>query len=796
MLKNYFKVLFRNIFKSKVFSLINLTGLSIGMGAAILILLWISNELSMERFHEKGDRIYVMYNRDADPSGKRWAWNNTPKVLAPTIKKDYPEVEDVVRYNNITFLLSSGEKKINKRGAFTDSGFLKMFSLPLIKGNKETALNSPNSIVLTEKFAKAFFGNEDAMGKIIKVDSVHNCVVTGVLKDLPNNTLFSFDYLLPWHYMKKLDWDDDNWQNNSVRTYILLKEGSSQAAFDKKIRTITIDHTKSSGNPSTTEVFTQPLNRFYLYGKSDNGELVGGQIDLVRLFGIIAAFILLIACINFMNLSTARSEKRAKEVGIRKVAGAGRGMLAFQFICESIMLSLMAFVIALLLVQLSLKSFNELVNKQLFIDYKDVLFWLASAGFILLTGIVAGSYPAFYLSSFTPVKVLKGTFKKVNALVAPRKVLVVVQFTFAIILIIATCIVVRQIQYGLNRDTGYDRNDLIYAFTQGDTDKHYQSIKAELLNSGAVLSLTQSQNPITQRWGDSWGFEWEGSSEADQKIDFLRLGSDADFAKTMGVKIIEGRDIDIYNYATDSNAVLLNESAIKAMRLKNPIGTKIKWVGDTSGRFLNVVGVVNDFIIESPFDQAISPIMVFGPGNGFSQVIHMKLNKGREASANIATIEKIFKKFNPDYPFDYVFTDESYANKFKSTEQMGKLASLFAGLTIFISCLGLFGLAAYMAESRIKEIGVRKVLGASVFTITSLLSKDFLKLVLISFVIATPIAWYFMNGWLSEFSYRIGIEWWVFALAGFASAMIALLTVGYQAISAARSNPVKSLRSE
>lgn len=795
MLKNYLKVLFRNIFKSKVFSFINLTGLSIGMGAAILIFLWIDNELSMDRFHEKADRIFVMHNRDTDPSGKKWAWNNTPKVLGPTLIKDYPEVEDVVRFNNSTFLVTAGEKKINKRGAFVDSGFLKMFSFPLLSGNAN-ALSGPNSIVLTERFAKAFFGNEEALGKTIKVDSVHNCTVTAVLKDLPNNTLFRFDYLLPWSYMQKLDWDDDNWQNNSTRTYVLLKEGASQTTFDNKIRTITIDHTKSAGNPSTTEVFTQPLKRYYLYGKSENGKLVGGQIEIVRLFGIIAGLILLIACINFMNLSTARSEKRAKEVGIRKVAGAGRKSLILQFLGESILLSVMAFIIALLLVQLSLKSFNELVGKELFINYKDAFFWLLATGFILLTGIVAGSYPAFYLSSFTPVKVLKGTFKKVNALVAPRKVLVVIQFSFAIILIIATCIIVRQIRYGLKRDAGYNRNNLIYAFTQGDIDKHYQTIKGELLNSGAVASMTQSLNPITQRWSDSWGFEWDGSSKADEKIDFLRMGSDADFAKTLGVQIVQGRDIDVYRFPTDSNAVLLNESAVKAMRLKNPIGLIIRSVGDTSDNGVRVIGVVKDFIIESPFQQTISPLMVFGPGNGFAQIIHMRLNPAHDAAANIATIEKIIKKFNPDYPFEYVFTDESYATKFKSTQQMGTLASLFAGLTIFISCLGLFGLAAYMAESRIKEIGVRKVLGASVMSITSLLSKDFLKLVFISFVLATPIAWYFMNEWLTSFSYRIGIEWWIFVLAGIASAFIALVTVGYQAISAARSNPVKNLRTE
>lgn len=767
------------------------------MGTAILIFLWIGNELSMDRFHDKSDRIYVMYNRDKDPSGKAWAWNNTPKPLAPALKKDYPEVEDVVRFNNITFLLTASEKKFNKRGAFADSGFLKVFSFPVLKGNVSGALSGPNNIVLTEKFAKAFFGNEDAVGKIIKVDSIHNCTVTAVLKDLPNNTTFNFDYLLPWAYMQKLDWDDNDWQNNSVRTFALLKPGSSQAAFDNKIRTITIDHTKGAADASTTEVFTQPLNRYYLYAKSDNGKLIGGQIEMVRLFGIIAAFILLIACINFMNLSTARSEKRAKEVGIRKVAGAGKTMLILQFVCESILMSLLAFIIALLLVHISLKSFNELVGKELFINYKDAIFWLSSIGFILLTGIIAGSYPAFYLSSFTPIKVLKGSFKKVNALVAPRKVLVIVQFSFAIMLIIATSIVVRQIQHGLQRESGYDRNNLIYAFTQGETDKHYESIKSELLGSGSVTSLTRSANPITQRWSDSWGFQWDGSSKADEKIDFLRLGSDADFSKTIGVKIIEGRDLDCFTFPTDSNAVLLNETAVKAMRLKNPLGTIIRSVGDTSNAGVHVVGIVKDFIIESPFQESVSPLMILGLGrNDFAQVIHMKLNAANNDAANIAIIEKVFKKFNPEYPFDYAFADESYANKFKEAQRTGTLASLFAGLTIFISCLGLFGLAAYMAESRIKEIGVRKVLGASVVGIAALLSKEFLKLVVISFLIATPVAWYCMNKWLAEYSYRIEVEWWIFLLAGLSSIFIALLTVSYQAISAARSNPVKSLRSE
>jgi putative ABC transport system permease protein len=794
MFKNYFKIAFRNLWRNKGFSAINIFGLSIGMASAILILLWIQNEMSIDRFHKKGDRIFMMYNRDKDPEGKTWAWNSTPKILAPTLKKDYPEVEDAVRYNNITFLCTAGEKKLNTRGAFVDSGFLKVFSFPLLEGNPSDALKGSYSIVLTQKFAKALFGNIDPIGKIVRIDSVNNCTVTGVLKDLPNNTKFDFAYLLPWAYMHKLGWDDNSWGNNSVATFALLKPGSSESVFDAKIKDITINHTKGSPDASTTEVFTQPLNRVYLYAKSDNGKLVAGQIETVRLFGIIAAFILLIACINFMNLSTARSEKRAKEVGIRKVVGAQRGFLIMQFLGESILISLIAFVVALFLVQISLAGFNQLVGKQLIINYKDPVLWIFSITFVLFTGLLAGSYPAFYLSGFNPAKVLKGSLLKVNALIAPRKILVVTQFTFAIILMIATIIVVRQIQYGLNRQSGYDKDNLIYVFTQGDVGKHYQSIKDELLNDGWATSITQSGNPITQRWSDSWGFTWNGSSKADEKIDFIRFQSDANFVKTIGVKLKEGRDIDIYNYPTDSTAIVLNESAVKAMHVKDPIGMVIRETGDSIQ--YHVVGVVKDFVIESPFQQTINPLMIFGPGQMFAQVLHIKLNPAKTTSAAIAGIEKIFKKYNPDYPLDYTFVDESYAKKFDDAQRTGKLAALFAGLTIFISCLGLFGLATYMAENRIKEIGIRKVLGASVTGIASLLSLDFLKLIGISFLIAAPVAWWAMNKWLETYTYRIQMQWWVFVLAAVLSVVIAIITVSFQAIRAAIANPVKSLRSE
>ena len=448
------------------------------------------------------------------------------------------------------------------------------------------------------------------------------------------------------------------WGNNSIQTYILLKPGVSQKAFDAKIKNITINHTVNTKSPSTTQVFTQLFSDQWLYSKSENGKYVGGRIEQVKLFGIIAAFILLIACINFMNLSTARSEKRAKEVGIRKVVGAQKGSLIFQFIGESIMLSFIAAILAVILVELSLGGYNALVGKQLYIDYGNPYFWLTAVGFILFTGLIAGSYPAFYLSSYQPVKVLKGTFKAVNALVTPRKVLVVIQFTFAIALIICTIVVVHQIKYAQSRDTGYNKDKLVYTFIQGDNEKHYDLIKNELLNSGAAVSVTKSMSPITQRWSDGWGFNWPGSKPGDDKIDFIRFSSDADFVKTMGVKLLEGRDIDIRNYPGDSMSVLLNETAVKIMRLKDPVGTTIK---EDEGTEWHVVGVIKDFVFESPY-QKIQQLMVFGPGSWFN-TIHYKLNPALPADKALQMARRAFDKYNPNYGFDYHFVDEAYAKK-------------------------------------------------------------------------------------------------------------------------------------
>jgi len=788
MIKNYFKIAFRNLWRNKGFSAINILGLAIGMASAILILLWIQNEMSHDRFHQKIDRIYVMNNRDHF-NGKLHAWATTPKILGPTLKADYPEVEQAVRVNDADFLFTVGEKHLNVHGYFTDTGFLKTFSFPLLEGNANTALKENYHIVITKKLAKKLFGNEDAMGKTVRIDSNANFIVSSVLKDLPNNTKADFEYLLPWSYLHTIGGDDTYWGNNSITTYVLLKPGVSEAAFDAKIKDITINHTKG-GDQSTTVVFTQPLKDAWLYSKSENGKYIAGRMERVKTFAIIAALILLIACINFMNLSTARSEKRAKEVGIRKVVGAQKRSLIAQFIGESILLAFLSGIIAIILVQLVLPAFNTLVEKNLYIDFGNIQFWLFAISFILFTGFIAGSYPAFFLSSFKPVKVLKGTFRSAQSAINPRKVLVVLQFTFAIALIISTIIVERQIQYAESRDSGYVKDKLVYVPIEGEIDKHYDAIKNELLNAGAAAAVTKSMSPISTRYSDGWGWTWEGSTEADKKTDFVRMASDADFIKTMGAKLIGGRDIDIKNYPADSTAMLLNETAVKAMRFKNPVGQII----NADEKQWTVVGVVKDFIYESPYEK-INPLAIMGPKSWFT-TIHFKLNPSNTTEKDLQIAGEIFKKYNPQYPFNYHFVDEEYAKKFGEEKRTGTLAALFAGLTIFISCLGLFGLATYMAENRIKEIGVRKVLGASVTSIITLLSKDFLKLVIVSFLIAAPIAWWAMNTWLQSYTYRISIQWWVFALAGILSVIIAILTVSYQAIKAAIANPVTSLRSE
>ena len=788
MIKNFFKIALRNLWRNKAFSFINICGLAIGMAATTLIILWIQYEISYDQFHEKKDRIYEAWNK-AVFSGKLNCWNTTPKILARTMEKDIPEVERAVRVNwGGDYLFSVGEKRLMIQGNIVDTGFLQLFSFPLLKGNTNTALNNTSSIVITQTLAKKLFDGDDAMGKVVKIDNKDNFTVTGVLKDLPNNTRFKFEYLLPWSYLRQQGNDDSSWGNNSTRTYVLLKQNASIASANSKIKGLKVRYDKDE-DPKW-EMFLYPISRWRLYSNFTNGKEDGGLIEFVRLFSIIAAFILIIACINFMNLSTARSEKRAKEVGIRKVVGAQKKSLIAQFIGESILLAFIASLIALFIVYISLPGFGRLTDKKLFIDYGDFNFWLAGLAFIVVTGLIAGSYPAFFLSSFNPSKVLKGTFKSAKALITPRKLLVVLQFTFAIILIICTSVVKQQIDHAQNRHLGYDKDQLVYHFLTGNLEKNYQLVKNELLASRVAKSVTKTGSPLTQGWSDTWGFQWQGKDPND-RTDFDRFCADESFGNTAGFTFVKGRDFNLKDFPTDSAGVILNESAAKAMNFKDPIGQIVK---DDDKQY-HVVGVIKDFILQSPY-YPTKPMVIEGAQAHWFNVMHFKLNGSNSTADNLKKAESIFKKYNPEYPFEYKFVDDEYAQKFKSEKRTGTLAALFAALTIFISCLGLFGLATYMAENRIKEIGVRKVLGASVSGITALLSKDFLKLVVISFVLACPIAWWMMYEWLQKYPYRVSIQWSVFVFAGCLSFLISLFTVSYQSIKAAIANPVKSLRTE
>ncbi|MCQ6956888.1 ABC transporter permease [Mucilaginibacter aquariorum] len=785
MFKNYLKITWRNLLKNKSFTSINIAGLAVGMASAALILFWVQNEVSYDQFHQNKDRLYQMYNRSVF-DGKLWCWGTTPKPMMKALKQDYPQVEQAARVKSANFLFTLGDKHLNIDGYFTDPDFLTMFSFPLVKGNPKVALSSMKNIVITEKTAKKLFGNEDAMGKTVKIDSVDFFTVTGVMKDLPNNTDFDFEYLMPWSYWEKINGSEDkNWGNNSVHTFAVLKPGITEAFINSRVK----DITRSHSDIKDIDVFMHPATKWRLYSKFENGKIAGGRIDTIKLFSIIAVFILLIACINFMNLSTARSEKRAKEVGIRKVVGASKSSLIGQFLGESIMIALIAGVVALIIIELSLPAFNNLTQKHLFVPFSSPSFWLIVVSFILFTGIVSGSYPALYLSSFAPVKVLKGTFKAANATFSPRKILVVTQFTFAIVLIISTIIVRQQLEYAQNRDTGYKKNNLVYTIMQGNIEKNYSLIRNELITSGAATAVTKTSAPMTEGWSDTWNFTWDGKNEK-EKLDFNIFNVDGDFTKTMGLKIVDGRDIDVKTYPSDSVAVLLNQAAVKIMGFKQPIGQILR-NGDDK---MKVVGVVKDFILQSPYEP-VKGMIIQGPKSWFN-VVHFKLNEKNTTAENLKLAEAVFKKFNSEYPFEYHFVDEEYSKKFADEQRIGVLASLFAGLTIFISCLGLFGLATYMAQNRIKEIGVRKVLGATVLGVTTMLSKDFLKLVGISFIVATPIAIYFMHDWLQHYSYRVDISVWVFAMAAFLTTLISIITVSFQAVKAALANPVDSLRSE
>jgi putative ABC transport system permease protein len=786
MIGNYIKTTVRGLMKNRAYSFLNIAGLAIGVACASMIFLWVQDELTFNQNFVKRDNLYtVRENQTYD--GKTSTFRATPGPMAAAMKADIPGVKNAARMggsDNIVFAL--GDKAINEDGSYTDAEIFTMLKLPFVQGDEANVFHDLHSVVISTTMAKKFFGNANPMGKTLKMNNEQDFTVTGVFTDLPKNSTFQMQWLAP---LKNIDhmqpWMQD-WGANWARTYVELEPSADVNAVNKKLANYI--GTKKNGNKTASFLFG--MNDWNLRDKFTDGKMDGGRIEYVRLFAAIAIIILLIACINFMNLSTARSEKRAKEVGVRKVMGAGKGKLVAQFIGEAVIMAFIAVIVAVVLVCAALPTFNNLVQKELAINILQPshLIYLLSIG--LVTGLLAGSYPAFYLSSFNPIAVLKN-IKLPSAAGAGfiRQSLVVIQFSVSIILIIGTVIIYQQIQHVKNRELGYQKDNLVYIDTKGKLTDHFTAVNDELKQTGVVADASLSEYPVLQIWSNTDNFSWDGKDASKNPLITIENVS-PQFVSTMNMKLIAGRDF-YANAKLDSSNVIINEAFAKQMGKAGHVGGIIR---DGGGKPFQIAGIIKDFLYNDMY-VAGAPLMLFNhPQN--NNILTIRFKQGVNLTEALAKTGEVYKRANPGYPFEYKFVDGDFDELFKTETLTGKLSGVFASLAIVISCLGLFGLAAYTAERRIKEIGIRKVLGASVAGLTGLLSRDFLKLVAVSCLIAFPVAWYATNNWLQSYQYRVTVQWWVFAAAGVAAIVIALATVSFQAVKAALSNPVKSLRSE
>lgn len=787
MLKNYLLITVRNLFKNKTYSFINIAGLSIGIACTLLIMLWVFDELSFDRFLPKSDRLYqVRINAHYD--GKISSWTSVPLPLGEGLKPESSYIANTTMTDwGGNRLLTIGENKFNKRSFFVGREFLTMFEFTMVQGDPNTALADVYSIVITESTAKALFGDEDPMNKTVRFEDRDELKVTGVVKDVPKNSSFQFDYLLPWKLYETREWvknNLDNWGNNSFQCFMELNDPARKEEVESKI----VDLLSRKGETEFKKELTlHPLLRWRLHSNFENGKESGGMIDYVNMFSVIATFILIIACINFMNLSTARSERRAREVGIRKSVGSVRREIIFQFMGESLFIALIAFALALVMAHLALPFYNQLVEKQLAIDYRSPLFWTFTFGLIFFTGVISGSYPAFYLSSFQPATVLKGKMQAGKKGSLPRKILVTAQFGFSILLIIGTMVIYEQIQLVKNRDLGYKQENLISVWYTTAISENYEVIKEELLQSGVVSSVTRSNSTITQINSNNF-LGWPGKPE-ELRVNFATIAADYDYTQTMGIKVLMGRDFS-RDFKSDTSAVLINKAGLDLMNLEEPIGTQL----DLWGRKVTLVGVLDNVLMGSPYTPVGPMFVILDPQ--WINAVTIRLEPTSDLPGSVKKVEEIFKRHNPAYPFEYNFADVEFAKKFKNIDMTSALAKIFAGLAVFITGLGLFGLAAFTAEQRTKEIGIRKVLGASVPGLVGLMSKDFSRLVIIAFFVTVPFAWWLLDMYLQQYKYRITIPWWIFPLTGIIALTFALIIVSTQALRAANANPVKSLRNE
>ena len=789
MIKNFFKVAVRNLWKHKGYSFLNIFGLAMGMTCSLLILLWIRDEQSVDGFHARKDRIYRMYERQYY-DGKIEAGYFTPGVLAAEMKKVLPEVELATGFKweaESTFQV--GDKILKEKGSAASSDFFRIFSYPLLQGNPATALPSLSDIAISRKMAVDLFGSvQGAMGKTVRYQNRKYFTVTAVFEDLPENTSDKFDYLLHWDiFLEENSWAKD-WGNNGPSTYLLLRKDANPALVNKKITKFLDNYNKEQSKSFRIELGMQRAADVYLHGSFKNGKIVGGRIEYVRLFSIVAVFILLIACINFMNLTTARSVNRAKEIGIRKVVGAVRPALVRQFISEAVLLAFFSMILAMVMVILLLPAFNQLTGKHISFPYGSSSFWLWMAGLTLLTGAFAGSYPALFLSAFKPIRVLKGTLKFSAGAAWFRKGLVVFQFVLSIVLIIGTIVVASQVNYIQTINLGFDRENLVYIPLEGDLTGKYKTFKEEALRLPGISDVSRMSDVPTNLESNTGGVDWDGKDPNVLPM-FTQTAVGYDMVRTLRLQLMAGRDFS-RDFPTDSAGYILNQAALKKIGYKNPIGQRLTFWGKKG----KIVGVLKDFHYTSLHDPILPLIMRLGEEDNWGNVmVRTKAGQTRQA---LAGLEQLCKQLNPRFPFTYKFADEEYQKLYTSESIVHRLSNCFAGLAIFISCLGLLGLAMFTAEQRTKEFGIRKVLGARVSSLFGLLSREFLLLVLVAFVVASPLAWWAMHEWLKNFAYHINVQWWVFLLAGVTALLIALITVSFQALKVAVANPVKSLRAE
>jgi putative ABC transport system permease protein len=787
MFRLNFKIALRNLWKNKGYTLINVGGLAIGLASCMVLLLYVAYEWGYDKQSKNYADTYVVYQHQITSSATMsWAW--TPGVLAPELAGTIAGVE-LASHSSYpqAQLLSYHESHFKKPGVYSDPQFLKIMDYKFLKGNPAHALKEVNSVILTETMAKNLFGNDDPINKVIKLNNSEELKVDGIIADIPKNSSIQFDYLLPWSLWEKLEpfVKAQNWGNNFCLTLVQLRKGEDYNKANGLVRPVMANHEKGS----TGHYSLHPLSKWHLYSDFQNGKSVGGKIDQIRIFFLLAFCILLIACVNFMNLSTARSEKRAKEVGVRKAIGSSRKSLIGQFMLESLLLSILGMIVAFVLIEISIPYFNGLLHTELLIDYSDWKFWSVFSGLTLVTGFIAGSYPAFYLSSFEPLQVLKGFKMTGKTSLSVRQVLVVFQFVFAACLIVCTAVIYQQLNYIKGKSIGYNKNNLVEIPVQGalNNEQKLKLLKEQLLKSGAVSDVTFFSRSISEGGNNTFGIGWPGKSTKEDVL-FNQRSAGYDFTKTMGTGMISGREFS--PQYTDTANVIVNESAVKTMGLKNPLGTVIQFWS----RPVTIIGVMKDFVMENPYSQT-APMIIYHDMKQVSVVV-ARLNAVRNISSSMDKIKEVTERLNPGFPVETKFVDDSFEEKFQNEKLLGTVANWFGGFAIFISCLGLLGLALYMAEQRKKEISIRKVLGASNMNIVTLLNKDFIKLVVIADLIAFPIAYIITNKWLSAYSFRVSISVLPFAIALGLSLIIAILTVSVQSVKVAKANPVDALKYE